>query len=146
MSGKWDIVTLSEADYDAVLALWQAAGLSIRPDGRDSRAQYVAQAAQDTQTVIGARDGGVLIGVIVATHDGRKGWLNRLAVHPEHRRRGIGMALVQAAEQVLQRQGLQITAALIEDWNDASQALMTRAGYITHPDVHYLSKREHDEV
>lgn len=144
--GEWAVVTLSEADYDAVLALWQAAELPVRPHGRDSREQFAAQMARATQMALGVWDQDRLIGVILATHDGRKGWLNRLAVHPDYRRRGLGLNLVREAERVLSGQGMQIIAALVEDWNQASLALMQRAGYVMHPDIHYLTKREHEGV
>ncbi|MBN1562902.1 MAG: GNAT family N-acetyltransferase [Anaerolineae bacterium] len=140
------VVILTAEDYDAVRDLWIAAGLSIRPVGRDSRAQFAAQLAGDTQTVIGLRAGEQLIGVIVATHDGRKGWLNRLAIHPDFRRQGLGQRLIAAAEQQLHDQGMRIIAALIEDWNDPSLALFQKVGYMTHPDIHYLTKRDADDV
>lgn len=146
MAAEWKTETLPAHDYDAILALWQAAGLSIRPKGRDSRPQFEAQIAGGTHTLLGVRDGERLVGVIIATHDGRKGWLNRLAVHPDYQRRGIGLHLIRAGEQALKSQGMQIIAALVEDWNEASLALMACAGYKLHPDVHYLTKREHDDV
>ncbi len=146
MDTGWTTAPLGAEDYDAILALWQAAGLSIRPNGRDNRSQFEAQLASGTHTVLGVRDGGQLAGVIIATHDGRKGWLNRLAVHPDYQRRGIGLHLIRAGEQALKSQGMQIIAALVEDWNQASLALMARAGYKVHPDVHYLTKRDHDDV
>jgi N-acetylglutamate synthase len=146
MTDEWVTLTLTAEDHDAVLALWQQAGLSIRPAGRDSRTQFAAQLANGTQTVLGVRDGDRLIGVVVATHDGRKGWINRLAVHPDFRRRGLGLYLIAEAERVLREQGMQIIAALIEDWNESSLGLFERAGYVLHRDIHYLTKREHDDV
>ncbi len=146
MDAEWTIVTLATADYDAVRAVWEAAGLSIRPVGRDSVEQFAAQMAGGLQTVIGLRIGERLAGVVVTTHDGRKGWINRLAVRPEFRRQGVGMRLIQEAERVLHDQGLRIIAALIEDYNDASLALFHCAGYADYPSLHYLSKRDDDHV
>lgn len=146
MNDTWVTLTLTAEDYDAILALWQQAKLPIRPAGRDSRTQFAAQIANGTQTVLGVREGDRLIGVVVATHDGRKGWINRLAVHPDVRRRGLGLYLIAEAERVLRDQGIQITAALIEDYNQPSLALFERAGYVLHRDIHYLTKREHDDV
>ena len=146
MSAEWVVVTLRADDYDAVCDLWQHAGLSIRPAGRDSRQQFVAQLAGGTQTVLGARVGDHLVGVVVATHDGRKGWINRLAVHPDYRHQGLGLRLISEAEQVLQVQGMQIIAALIEDGNKPSLALFERAGYVDYPDVHYVTKRTSHDV
>ncbi len=143
---EYELVTLTADDYDGVRALWEAAGLSIRPAGRDSAEAFARQFAGGTQTVIGARAGDRLVGVVLATHDGRKGWINRLAVHPDFRRRGIGQALVAEAERVLRAQGMHIIGVLIEDWNTASLALFERAGYARHPDIVYLTKRDSPDV
>lgn len=144
--GEYKLVTLTAADYDRMRALWEAAGLPIRPNGRDSAEQFARQLAGGTQTALGVRVGDDLAGVVLATHDGRKGWINRLAVHPDFRRRGIGQYLIAEAERVLHAQGIRIVAALIEEWNTASLALFERAGYCRHPDIHYLSKRDAEEV
>ncbi|NLE50498.1 MAG: GNAT family N-acetyltransferase [Chloroflexi bacterium] len=136
------VVKLGEDDYDAILALWQAAGLSIRPVGRDSRAAFRAQLATGVQQVLGVRVGEQLAGVVIVTHDARKGWINRLAVHPDFRRQGIALDLIQAAEDALRAEGLHVFAALIEGPNKPSQALFAEAGYLEHPDIRYLSKRD----
>jgi GNAT superfamily N-acetyltransferase len=96
--------------------------------------------------VIGARDGDRLVGVIVTTHDGRKGWINRLAVHPDDRRKGLGRRLISEAEQTLHDQGMQIIAALIENGNAASLTLFEHAGYVEYPGIHYVSKRQNYDV
>ncbi len=143
---EFALAVLSAADYESVLALWRQAGLHISLAGRDSAEQFDRQLAGGTQTVLGLRAGGTLAGVVVVTHDGRKGWINRLAVHPDFRRRGAGSRLIAEAERLLHAQGIGIVAALIEDWNQASLALFERAGFSLRPDVHYLTKRESDEV
>lgn len=140
------LVTLTADDYDAVCSLWVEAGLPIKHKGRDSLTAFVTQMAQDTQTVLGLRVEDRLIGVIVATHDGRKGWINRLAIHPDFRRQGLAQKLIEAAEQTLHEQGMQVIAALIEDWNKPSLTLFQKAGYTAHPDIHYLTKRDADDV
>lgn len=146
MSESWQVVRLAAADYDAVRDLWEAAGLPIRPTGRDSQEAFARQCAGGTQTVIGLRDGGELIGVVVATHDGRKGWINRLAVHPNHRRRGAARRLIEEAEKVLWLQGMDVIAALIEGWNASSLACFEAAGYVFHSDIRYVSKRDRADV
>ena len=142
-------------DYDAVMGLWQRSGLSsLRPDGRDSRAAFAQQLRTDSdahsglgcQTVLGIENEGQLVGVVVATHDGRKGWINRLAVDPGHRRRGYARQLIAAAENALIVRGISVIAALIENENEASLALFQESGYQLHRDIYYLSKRESAEV
>jgi len=137
---------LAAADYDALLSLWQRAGLAgVRPEGRDSREAFARQLDRG-QVVLGLEESGKLIGCVVATHDTRKGWINRLAIDPAHRRKGHARRLIRAAEEVLREQGMSVLAALIEDWNDASLELFKQAGYHVDSDVIYVSKRDSAEA
>jgi len=137
---------LGVADYDAVLALWQRAGLpSIKPEGRDSREAFAQQLGAG-QIVLGLEESGELIGCVVVTSDTRKGWINRLAIDPDQRRIGYGMRLVRAAEDAMRELGLTVWAALIEDWNEASLGLFEKAGYVVHRDIFYLSQRDSESA
>ena len=69
--------TLGIDDHDAIMALWRGSGLtSLRPKGRDSREDFSRQMEFGVQTILGLEREGDLIGVVVASHDGRKGWIN----------------------------------------------------------------------
>jgi len=130
-------------DYPRWMEVWQRAGLhSVRPQGRDSREAFARQMAAGTHTVIGLEVDGTLAGVVLATHDGRKGWINRLAVLPEHQHRGYAARLVAEAERVLRELGITVIAALIEPGNDASLALFGKLGYREATGMHYVSKRD----
>ncbi len=137
---------LRPEDYDALIALWNAAGLSYRPHGRDRREHIAREIAGGCSIFLVAEDDGRIVGSVLGTHDGRKGWINRLAVHPDYRRRGLGTRLVRAVEARLDAMGIDIVTCLIEDWNEDSQAFFTALGYIRHDDIHYYSKRKSPEV
>ncbi len=130
-------------DHARLIALWEAAGLPYKLTGRDSLEAFARQQAGGQQTVLGVEaEDGKLIGAVIATHDGRKGWINRLAVHPDYRRQGIGRQLITAAEDALKAQGMTVIAALIEPENEVSLAVFIAAGYVEWPGLHYVSKRE----
>ncbi|MBN1179257.1 MAG: GNAT family N-acetyltransferase [Anaerolineae bacterium] len=139
---------LGPEDYDAIIALWQRAGLhSIRPHGRDSRAAITRQLETGIQKILGLEVEGRLVGAVVTTHDSRKGWINRLAVDPAARRHGYGSQLLKAAEEALHAQGMLIIAALIESDNPASLELFEKAGYLEiDAGMHYVSKRDDPSV
>ncbi|MFW6115497.1 MAG: GNAT family N-acetyltransferase [Chloroflexota bacterium] len=140
------IKELGIEEYDRLLALWRRAGLSsLKPHGRDSRPSLARQLESGVLTILGLEVEGRLVGAVVATHDSRKGWINRLAVDPAYRRRAFATRLVAAAEEVLHRQGLGVIAALVEGGNAASVALLETCGYVE-ADVRYLSKRDSDEA
>ena len=133
---------LSAEDYSIVVEIWHRAGLPYRPEGRDSKERFQIEIQQDTAVFLGAQMEGALVGVVLGTHDGRKGWINRLAVLPEYRHRGIGKLLVDHAERRLNERGILIVTCLIEGGNDASRDFFKALGYIGHPDITYYSKRQ----
>ena len=132
--------------YDSTMALWERAGLSYRPKGRDSPEEMREQFTLNPDLMLGAFEGEELIGMIIGTDDGRKGWINRLAVDPENRRKGVAGELIIAIESALKKRGRKIICTLIEDWNDISLNLFSEKGYIKHDDIFYLSKREGDHI
>ena len=95
---------------------------------------------------LGCATGATLVAVAVLTHDGRKGWINRLAVDPAYRRQGLARRLVVAAERwFAQDLGLEVWAALVAHHNTASLALFDALGY-GRPDVVYVSQRTRSDA
>ena len=120
---------LRRTDYHAMIALFQIAGMNPKTRGRDSPRSFSEQLRRNRRSYLGAFDGDRLLGVVLGTHDTRKAWINRLAVHPDYRRRSIAARLVRACERVLREQGLKMFAALIEPENRASEAFFRSLGY-----------------
>ncbi|MBN1964830.1 MAG: GNAT family N-acetyltransferase [Anaerolineae bacterium] len=138
--------TLSAADYDAIRSVWEAAGLRIRPAGRDTREALAAQMTSGCVRVIGLADGARVVAVALLSTDSRRGWINRLAVHPDYQRRGLALRLIREGEAALAEMGAYIFAVHIETWNDPSLALFARAGYHHHDDIVYCSKRDSQDL
>lgn len=116
-------------DHAALLDIWREAGLPHDPEGRDSAGDIARQVAGEGAVYLVAEADGGLVGVLLASHDGRKGWLNRAAVRPEWQRRGVISALVGEAERRFQQRGIRVFACLVEDGNEASKAGCRRLGY-----------------
>jgi len=127
-------------------SLWHAAGLEYRPKGRDSREKLQNEWMANADGFIGAFAADRMVGCVIATDDGRRGWINRLAVHPEYRRGGLAGRLIAAAEREFHRRGLRVIAALIDRENVSSQVLFEKNGYRFHKDILYYSKRESDDA
>ncbi len=132
---------LRSSDYDNLIALFEACGLNPRTRGRDSRAAIVHQLRVNRGFYLGVLDGPRLVGAVLGTHDSRKGWINRLAVRPDYRRRGIAKRLVRSCERALRAKGLEMFAALIEPGNDASEAVFRSLGYEVLPILYARKKR-----
>ena len=135
-------------DYDRVMELWAEGGLPLKPQGRDSRENIARQVKMPNVLFLVAeeREGDRVIGTVMATHDGRKGWINRLAVDAALRKRGSGARLVREAERRLEALGMDILACLIEDDNAVSMAVFEKLGYKKHPEILYFAKRKYPGV
>lgn len=136
---------LTPDDYDGIIGLWERAGLPAKPKGRDSHKELSKQMKQNPDFFLGAEAKGKLVGIIVASSDGRKGYLNRIAVDPDCRGQGIAQRLTLAAEDALRGKGIKVITLLIERDNIPSIQLAHKLGYIQHPDIIYFSKRESEE-
>jgi len=114
-------------DIDAVLAFWResAEGTSISDD-RDGVARLIER---DPDALILAEREGRLVGSVIAGFDGWRCHLYRLAVHPEQRRRGIGSALLTAAEERFVALGGRRGDAMVLERNETGQHAWRAAGY-----------------
>ncbi|MEA3479349.1 MAG: GNAT family N-acetyltransferase [Bacteroidota bacterium] len=133
-------------DYNLLINLWDQAGLPCKPLGRDSRESIAREMRGGNGLFIVAEIDTKPAGAILATHDGRKGWINRLAVLPDYRNKGIGRALVGYAEELLEQRGIGIFACMIEDYNSSSLEVFQKLGYIEFEGMHYLTKRNHPDI
>ena len=133
-------------DYDALIELWKEAQLPYKPKGRDSKEKIESELKKGVAIFLVAETDNKIIGSVFGTHDGRKGWINRVAVHPQFRQKGIAKMLVSEVEKKLDELGIDIIACLIEDWNDRSMKVFEKLGYIKHNDVIYFSKRKNADT
>jgi len=137
---------LNLKDYKRIVDLWDQAGMHAKLRGRDRSDNLRKQVASGTVFILGDVKGGLLRGVIIVSNDGRKGWMNRLAVLPRYRDQGIASGLIREAEKRLKRMGIEIFAAHIEEENGSSRQLFEKLGYVPATDIIYFVKRLRDEA
>jgi len=136
----------TKQDIDTILKIWQNAELTHKPKGRDTKYNLHSQLQLPQIRVFIAAIEGKDVATIMVRHDGRKGWLNRMAVLKIYRNKGIAQKLIAHSEKWLASQGLKIYATLIDDPNDPSMNLFIKAGYTKHNDIIYFTKKLHPEV
>jgi len=128
-------------DYVDVADIWVRSGLPFQPRGRDAEERILEQLEKDSSIYLVAEDRGKVVGVVLVTHDLRKGWLNRLAVPPEEQGKGIARMLVRRAEEEISALGINVLAVQVHKHNHRSRKLFAELGYHEHDNIVYLSKR-----
>jgi ribosomal protein S18 acetylase RimI-like enzyme len=121
------IRSATEDDIASVLDLWVVAG-SI-PSVSDSPDGLAGLLATDPQALLVAELDGVLVGSLIAAWDGWRGSFYRLAVSPEHRRKGLATMLLREGERRLRERGaVRLTAIVAED-DPTAMSFWRAAGY-----------------
>lgn len=139
MSSDIAIVPFSIDSYDDVFALWrqcETVGLS----DADSRGNIELYLSRNPGMSFVAKADGQVVGAILAGHDGRRGYLHHLAVHPACRRQGLGGALVDRAISVLRSAGIQKTHLFIFNNNAGGVAFWESVGWTLRDDVGIMSR------
>jgi RimJ/RimL family protein N-acetyltransferase len=112
---------------DEVLAVWKTC--ELWPHAREDRASASHALAMNARTSAGWRVDSKLVGTATGAHDGFRGWLYRVAVHPDQRRQGLATKLVSAVEERLVQAGVRQINLMVVQANDEAQALYKSLGY-----------------
>ncbi len=136
-----EIRELSIEDYDEIIRIWSIAGLPYKPKGRDSREMMAREMGYPICAFFGLFEDGNMMGVVIANFDGRRGWINRLAIDPDFRGRGLAGELIAQAEEFLREKGAVVICALIEEINYPSISCFQSHGYNCEHNIKYFTKR-----
>lgn len=118
----------TSADCDAVVDLWRAARLT-RPWNDPDADFRMAQSGTASDVLLIHDAAGQLAGSVMVGFDSHRGWVYYLGVHPDHQRRGVGRALMAAAEDWLRRRDCPKLMFMIRNDNLATKAFYTALGY-----------------
>ncbi len=131
-----DIMTIE--DYDELFALWVATpgmGLYDVDDSREGIARYLER---NPETSFVARDDdGLLMGAVLAGHDGRRGFIHHTAVREQCRRRGVARALTDRVYEAMREQKIPKVFLVVYKDNDVGNALWDGLGYTVREDIFY---------
>ena len=91
------------SDEESVVRLWTVCGLVV-PWNNPHRDIQRKLKIQPEMFLVACLDGQI-IATVMAGYDGHRGWINYLAVHPQHRHSGIGRRMMDEAESRLRAAG-----------------------------------------
>ena len=135
-----NIDTFTMKDYQKVIALWQSCegiGLSSA-DSKDCIESYLKR--NSGMSFVASYENEI-IGAVLCGHDGRRGYLHHLAVHPDFRNQGIGRVLVEKCILALQSIGIQKCHLFIFSTNENAYRFWEKIGWTRREDIGVISKQ-----
>lgn len=127
MLNTMQIRDATPADVDAVVALWEQAGLTRPWNPPAIDLQRALDGA--TSTVLAAYTDEQLAGTVMVGHDGHRGWIYYLAVDELHRGTGLGRNLMAAGESWLREHGAVKVQLMIRADNATVLGFYDHLGY-----------------
>ena len=129
-----EIMPMMAEDYEQAHRLWSGTpgvGLGLSDDF-DSFVQFLERNPGLSRVAL---DGPILVGTVLAGHDGRRGTLYHLAVAEHYRHRGIGRLLANACVDDLRRAGIKKCGVVVFKQNTEARQFWESLGWNFRPDV-----------
>ena len=130
-------------DYDKVYQLWintPGMGLNSIDDSRAGIEKYIKR---NPTTCFVAETKSKIVGVIMAGHDGRRGYIYHTAVSSVYRNQGIGKRLVDSALSALEQEGINKAALVVFERNEIGNEFWSHLGFAERDDLIYRNKNIH---
>ena len=129
-------------DREALVALWSICELT-RPWNNPHR-DIDRKLARDGDNLLVLEEDNQLIGSVMVGYEGHRGWVNYLAVHPDHRRQGLGRLLMDEAERRLRDLGCAKVNLQVRASNETAREFYRQIGYTIDEAVSFGKRLEHD--
>jgi len=126
-------------DYDKVYQLWEMSE-DIGLSKADSHYGINRFLERNPGMSFVAWEGDKVIGSVLCGHDGRRGYIHHLMVHPEHRRQGLGRSLVGRCMYALTRIGIQKCHLFIFEDNQGAAAFWESLGWTQRVELAMMSQ------
>lgn len=131
-------------DYEEVWNLWiniRGMGLNNLDDSKEGIERFLKR---NPTTCFVARENDKIIGVIMAGHDGRRGFIYHTAVLKEKRKQGVAGELLATAMKALQKEGIKKVALVVFEKNEIGNSFWEKAGFSVRKDLIYRNKALED--
>ncbi len=114
-------------DQIAVIELWRDCGLVV--PWNDPAKDIARKMEVDADLFLVGESGGEIVATVMGGYEGHRGWINYLAVSPQHQRKGYGRKIMEFVEQQIQLKGCPKINLQIRGTNTQAAAFYQAIGY-----------------
>ena len=126
------------SDYGKVITLWQEAE-GVRLRDADSLAGIEKYLIRNPRMSFVSEANGNIIGTIMSGHDGKRGYIQHLAVHSSHRHSGIASELLSLCLISIEKAGIVKSHIHVLSDNELAKQYWRNRGWIKRSDIEVYS-------
>ena len=125
-------------DYESIINLWQESeGLKLRDiDSREGISVYLLRNPKLSFVTEHEEE---IIGTIMSGHDGKRGYIQHLAVSPKFRSSGIATNMLKLCITALKSSGIIKSHIHILNDNDSAKNFWSNRGWVKRTDIEVYS-------
>ena len=127
-------------EYDAIFSLWKSCD-GIGLSAADSRENIRLFLDRNPGMNFAVYEGGVIVGAVLSGHDGRRGYIYHLAVHPDYRGQVVGKMFAEKCTRALKSAGIQKAHIFILNGNHRGMGFWKKIGWTKRTDITVSSKQ-----
>lgn len=133
------------SDYEDVIALWcESDGLSLRDADSPGGIEKYLQRNPGLSFV--ACDEGGIVGTLMAGHDGKRGYIQHLAVADRIRQNGVASRLLELCLEALKSQGILKSHVHVIGANEAGRRFWINRGWTHRSEIEMYSFINSDNI
>ena len=121
------IRTFDIEDQAAVIELWQACALVVA--WNDPTKDIARKLKVGADLFLVGESSGEIVATVMGGYEGHRGWINYLAVSPQHQRKSYGRKMMHAVEQRIQLKGCPKINLQVRGTNTQAAAFYQSIGY-----------------
>ena len=127
-------------DYDQVYDIWLKSGNGLN-DIDDSKTGIEKYLQRNPDTCfVAENDSGTITGAVLCGYDGRRGFINNMAVLASERKKGVGTSLINAVTNACKAKGITKIAMVVFAHNAPGNAFWEKRGFKLRNDLVYRDK------
>jgi len=131
---------MSISDYEEIYALWMSSknmGFNNLDDSKEGIEKFLKR---NPNTSFVAVEKERIIGIVLAGHDGRRGYIYHMFVEENSRNKKVGTKLIEKSINVLKNEGINKVALLVFKRNEVGNKFWEKQGFTVREDVTYRNR------
>ncbi len=129
---------LNISDYGNIISLWQEVeGVCLREaDSKEGVHKYLQR---NPNLIFVAENEGIIVGTIMSGHDGKRGYIQHLAIDKKYRNAGVASTLLNKCVASLKEEGIIKSHIHVLSGNELAKEFWKNRGWYKRNDIEVFS-------